>query len=94
LVNNRLLRSSMLPVLSLFLSLHFRNNRVLSNMRDKERNDCRVFLTVDGRLFCSGAAAKRLCSTCREYMTFAGGFAEANVAKPEAIAEHHLPVGG
>jgi len=27
-------------------------------------------------------------------MTFAGGFAEANVAKPEAIAEHVFAVGG
>jgi len=26
------------------------------------------------------------------YMTFAGGFAEANVAKPEAIAEHVFAV--
>ena len=30
--------------------------------------------------------------TCRRYMTFAGGFAEANVAKPGAIAEHVLAV--
>jgi hypothetical protein len=29
-----------------------------------------------------------------EYLTFAGGFAEANVAKPGAIAEHILAIGG
>jgi hypothetical protein len=29
---------------------------------------------------------------CCGYMTFAGGFAEANVAKPEAIAKHVFAV--
>jgi len=31
-------------------------------------------------------------ATGRGYMTFAGGFAEANVAEPEAIAKHVFAV--
>jgi hypothetical protein len=37
-------------------------------------------------------ARSALRATCCGYMTFAGGFAEANVAKPEAIAKHILAV--
>ncbi len=36
--------------------------------------------------------ASKLTTGCG-YMTFAGGFAEANVAKPGAIAEHVFAVG-
>jgi hypothetical protein len=33
-----------------------------------------------------------MITTDRGYMTFAGGFAEANVAKPVAIAKHVFAV--
>jgi hypothetical protein len=53
-------------------------------------NCCQIIYFTDTRAFTKNCIFRRNLprgSGCG-YMTFAGGFAEANVAKPGALAEH------